>query len=311
MKKILLFTASFTLLVISFSSCKKNNEDVATIPVDDAAALTDLFTRNLVPSQNFTVDNAVGLTVTTAKGSRITFPPSCFMLANGTIATGNVAVEYKEIVDKVDYVLSNKGTISGDLPLESAGTWMLKPTQATNVLRINPAAKVLMNIRRDSAVGGLMDLFNAPAAGNNAGAINWGPKRAQLETLATPFNNFFCALDSVGWGNADRFLTNPSYAMNTKVVASNGTNLNSFSAMFIYKGKKIVWPMYGRAGAAVTDSHVAKAQLGQVVVFGFVNGVFTTGILQDQTVTSDNQTFTVTLTTNTEVAFRTQLSAIL
>jgi hypothetical protein len=39
--------------------------------------------------------------------------------------------------------------------------------------------------------------------------------------------------------------------------------------------------------------------------------VFTTGVLQDQTVTTDGQTFTVTLGTNTEAAFKSQLSGIL
>lgn len=310
MKKNLITAAAIVLITTTFFACKKKTTDVVPT-VDDAKALTEFFERNVVPSQNFSIDNTVGGSAITAKGSKITFPPNAF-LRNGVAVTGNVNIEFKELVDKVDFVLSNKGTLSNDLPLESGGTWMLKPWQGTELLKINPAALVQINIRRDSAVQGNMLLFNANPAGNaNGGAINWGQERRQITPLSTPFNNYFSTLDSVGWGNADRFMTNPQYAVNTKVVSSNGTALTSFSAMFVYKGKKIVWPMQGRSAGAVTDSHVAKNQIGHVVVFGFVNSVFTTGVLLDQTVTTDNQTFTVTLGTNTEAAFKTQLSSVL
>jgi hypothetical protein len=313
MKKILFISATMMLLTVAFESCKKNKDEVAPPPADDAAALSDFFERNVVPSQNFTVDNTVGGSVTTLRGSKIVFPPNCFAAPNGTPVAGNVVVEWKELVDKADFVLSNKGTIANELPLESGGSWMIKPVQGTTVLKINPAAQVRINIKRDSAVQGDMNLFNANPAGNkNGGAINWGvPRQVAIIPLSTPFSNFFCSLDSVGWGNADRFMTSPVYAANTKIEASNGTDLTKFSAMYVYKGRKIVWPMSGRAASAVTDSHIAKNQIGHVVVFGFVNGVFTTGILQDQTVTTDAQTFTVTLNNNTEAAFKVQLSSIL
>jgi hypothetical protein len=312
MKKFLFISVQFALLAIAFTACKKTSDTPPT-PVDDAAALADFFERNVVQSEVFAVDNGAGATVTSKRGTKITFPPNAFSTPTGVVVTGNVNVEFKELVDKVDFVLSNKGTIANELPLETGGSWMMKPTQGTTELRINPAAPVKMNIKRDSAVQGEMNLFNANPAGNkNGGAINWGtPRQLPIVPLSTPFNNFFCTLDSVGWGNADRFMTNPVYANNTKVVASNGTNLNNFSAMYVYKGRKIVWPMSGRASGAVIDGHIAKGQLGHVVVFGFVSGVFTTGILQDQIVTTDAQTFTITLTTNTEAAFKTQLSSIL
>ena len=295
---------------ILITGCKKDQPTT----IDDAAALTDFFERNVVPSQTFTIDNAAGGTATTAKGTRITFPPNCFIGANGGGITGNVNIEFKELVDKVDFVLSNKGTVADGLPLETGGSWMIKATQANAELRINPAAPIKMNIKREDTVDQLkMNLFNANPNGNkNGGAINWGaPRQVPIIPLSTPFNNFFCNLDSVGWGNADRFMTNPVYANNTRVVANNGTNLTNFSAMFIYKGKKIVWPLSGRNAGEVTDSHTAKNQIGHIVVFGYLNGVFTTGILQDQTITSDGQVFTVTLTTNTEAAFKATLSSIL
>jgi hypothetical protein len=318
MKKILFISATFMLLTVAFMACKKSKDEVVPPPppVDDAAALADFFERNVVPSQIFTIDNATGGTVTTTSGAKITFPPTVWTKnprSANIAAVGPVTVEWKECVSKTDFVLSNKGTASNDLPLESGGTWMIKATQGTEVLNINAATPIRINLRRDSLVTGPMLLFNGnPAANKNGGAINWGaPRQADILPLSTPFSNFFCNLDSVGWGNADRFLSAPVYAANTKIVASNGADLINFSAMYVYKGRKIVWPMGGRSAGAVTDSHVAKNQVGHVVVFGFIKGVFTTGVLQDQTVTTDGQTFTVTLGTNTEAAFKSQLSGIL
>jgi hypothetical protein len=316
MKKILFITATMMLLTVAFTACKKSKDEVApTPPVDDAAALADFFERNVVPSQTFTIDNAIGGTVTTTSGAKITFPPNVYVKrprGANIAAVGPVTVEWKECVSKTDFVLSNKGTASNDLPLESGGTWMLKATQGTEVLDLSPTLQVKVNLRRDSLVTGPMLLFNANPAGNkNGGAINWGQERGAITPLSTPFNNYFCNVDSVGWGNADRFLSAPVYAANTKIVASNGADLTGFSAMYVYKGRKIVWPMPGRIAAAVTDSHVAKNQVGHIVVFGFIKGVFTTGVLQDQMVTTDGQTFTVTLGTNTEAAFKSQLSGIL
>jgi hypothetical protein len=315
MKKILFISATMMLLTVTFMACKKSSNEVAPTPVDDAAALADFFERNVVPSQTFIVDNATGGTVTTTSGAKITFPPTVWTKnprSANIAAVGPVTVEWKECVSKTDFVLSNKGTASNDLPLESGGTWMIKATQGTEVLNISPTLQVKVNLKRDSLVTGPMLLFNANPAGNkNGGAINWGQERGTITPLSTPFNNYFCNIDSVGWGNADRFLSAPVYAANTKIVASNGADLTNFSAMYVYKGRKIVWPMGGRSAAAVTDSHVAKNQVGHVVVFGFIKGVFTTGVLQDQTVTTDGQTFTVTLVTNTEAAFKSQLSGIL
>jgi hypothetical protein len=309
MKKLFTITLGIATLLVGLSACKKDN--TATV-ADDAAMLQDFFGRNIVPTQNFTVDAGTGGIFNSAGGTRIKFPPNSLLSPTGQVVTGTVNVEFKEINNKLDFVLSNKGTIADGLPLESGGTWMLKANQAGQQLRINPAAKVELNIKRDSAVQGEMLLFNAgPANNNNANPINWGrPRQQAIVPLATPFSSYFCGLDSVGWGNADRFMSNPVYALNTKVLAAGGTDLTNFSAMFIYKGKKIVWPLQ-KIGNLINDSHTAIGQEGHFVVFGFVNGVFTTGVLQNQTITANNQTFTVTLATDTETAFKALLSSIL
>ncbi len=315
MKKLSMQAIMFFALLTALSGCEKGKKDVQ---LSDAALLEQFFERNMVPTQNFTVDAGAGGVINTAGGTRITFPPNVLLTANGQPVTGTVNVEFKEIIDKADFVLSNKPTISDGLPLESGGTWLLEVKQNGQPLRIragNPAEGVRLNIKRDSAQQGNMQLFNATPK-TNTNAVNWGPPRRPIIPLATPFANYFCNLDSVGWGNADVFMTNPDYAINTTVTANKRTtDLSNFSGMFIYKGRKTVWPLQKDGTIFLfRDSHIAKRQQGHFAVFGFVNGAFTAGILEDKTVMFDNETFDVLLTftgPNAEANFKARLRQIL
>ena len=325
MKKILL--SSLALTVLTFASCKKKSttEECTTCVKDlaaDMAKLAAFHEINVPASQNFTVTAGTLSSITTARGSKLTFPPNCMIGPAGVITSGPVSVEVKEITDKVDFLLANKGTASNGLPLESAGTWMIKLKVGTADARINPAVPLVAQIPRDAvqtANGGAMQLFNAqPAGGVLGGAINWGqPRPAVLDTITQqgPIGQgiklYGFQIDSVGWGNADRFMSNPIYVANTKLVAEGASDMSSMTCAFVYKGRKIIWRMNSVTAAGATDGHIAQGQIGHFIAYGFVNGVFTTGILQDQTVTGPNQTFTVKLVPQSEAAFKAQLTSIL
>ena len=321
MKKILLSSLAISILIIS--SCKKKTDDVCTTCVTDLAAdmakLATFHESNVPASQNFTVTAGVVSNIATYKGRKIVFPVGGFINQAGTVVTaGSVNIEIKEIDDKIDFLLANKGTASNDLPLESAGTWMIKIKQGTQDLRINPASPANVQIPRDAvqtANGGAMQLFNAqPAGGTVGGPINWGaPRQVAMDTTTTVggIKLYSFQLDSVGWGNADRFLTSPNYVLNTKLVAAGARDMSTMSCAFVYKGRRVIWRMGGVTAAGANDSHIASGQIGHFIAYGFVNGVFTTGVLQDQTVTGPNQTFTVTLAPQSEAAFKAQLTSIL
>jgi hypothetical protein len=125
-----------------------------------------------------------------------------------------------------------------------------------------------------------------------------------------PFRSYSFKLDSIGWGNADKFMFNPIYLPNIRVKAKNGEPLNNFSGMFIYQNRRIAWPLR-KSGNDFLDGHIAKGQPGHFVVAGYLGGVFTTGVLQNITLTDGNQTFEITLTPNTEAAFKLQLNGFL
>jgi hypothetical protein len=311
MRKLIVLAMSIALLCLILVGCDKDKTDVVK---SDAELLQDFFKRNMVPSQNFTIDAGTGGVINTVQGTRIEFPPNALVTAAGQPVLGVANIEFKEINEKIDFLLSNKPTIANGLPLESGGTWKLEVKQNGQRLRIRPGVLIRMNIRRDAGQQRNMFLFNAIAKENDdAVALNWGQQRRPIYPLDSPYRNYFCNLDSVGWGNADVFMDNPDYATDIKIfgIGNNITaDLSNFYGMFIYKGRKTVWPLE-KNGTFFNDNHIAKYQPGHFVLFGFVNGAFKAGILEDQPVGMSGQTFFVNLSFDNEAAFKARLRVIL
>ena len=303
----------FSTIIIA---CTKNKNTTESRLTD----LESFFTRNSVPLQTFEISAATGGVITGANGTKFTIPAAAFVTTNGTAATGTIQIEVKELLTKTDLLLSNKPTISGTLPLESGGTWLFKPTMAGQVLRIAPGKLVNVNIPRDTLQGGTGDMFlfnAAPAQGNPNNPINWGDARRggtiggvqNIVPLSSPTNNYFCGLDSVGWGNADRFMSMPNYALGT-VVTGNYTSLTNTTCFYLYKGKKIVWPV-SKNSAGFLDGHIAKNQVGHLVMFEIVNGQLMVGTKQNMTILANNETHNITMSATSEAAFKTLLQSLL
>jgi hypothetical protein len=311
MRKVILCVMSMSLFCLIMISCEKGKTDVVK---SDAELLQDFFNRNMVPSQMFTIDAGTGGVINTAEGTRITFPPNALLTASGQLVTGNVAVEFKEINRKADFFLSNKPTVANNAPLESGGTWKLNISKDGAVLRINPAVGIRMNIKRDNNQQGAMQLFSATPKDGDGNIINWGIPLEQRIVIPvdTPFRSYSFKLEFLGWGNADVFMSNPVELPNIRVKSKNGEPLNNFSAIFIYKNRKTAWALRQRIGNEFIDNRIAKDQPGHFILAGYLGGVFTTGILKDQTLTTGNQTIEITLTTTyTEADFKALLNSFL
>ncbi len=319
MKKLTSIAIIALASTIGFVSCKKN--DVPQQQQGVISSMDDFFTRNGAPTQVFTItDVAVGQTFTGSKGTIFTVPANAFVKADGSAVSGAVTVEVRELLTKADLVLSNKPTISSGLPLESGGSWLFQPKQGTDQLRIAPNKKVNMNIPRGANELGDMFLFNAPDAGNKA--VNWGEPRRGVDAngqtgdvmtivpLSTPINNYFCGLDSVGWGNADRFMTNPDYATGTTINVDNYGDYNNATGFFLYTGKKIVWPLM-RGSSTFVDAHIAKNQPGTLVVFEIINGNLYVATKSNVTITGNNEVHNLHMTQMTEADFKTFLQGVL
>jgi hypothetical protein len=148
-------TVMIILMIISLASitCKKDKltENNPTHPVGDSYINTqDFLNQNAVKPQFFTFDNAVGGTFTSSKGSQIIITPNTFT-AGGSIVTGNVTLEFKDIYHKSDMILSQMPTTltNGGL-LESGGMFYIKVMQGSQILSLLPGNAISINLPIDS-----------------------------------------------------------------------------------------------------------------------------------------------------------------
>jgi hypothetical protein len=114
--------------------------------------------------------------------------------------------------------------------------------------------------------------------------------------------------DSVGFCNADRFLTNPNYQNFTINITGVTLPADSCIAAFaLYDTYKGVWPMSHVNSGSITEGHVPNIPV-HFVVYAAVNGYFYCGI--SAVTPSTGSTYTVTLTKMDPTAFKAQVDAL-
>ncbi|MRG45157.1 hypothetical protein GFS24_08525 [Chitinophaga sp. SYP-B3965] len=107
MKKIILSIA--ILAAVGTSSCRKDKQ--VTNDFNDLGTMTAFFEAYAPKAESFTLDAAVGGTITTTKGTKITFPANVFLDANNNVVSGNIKVHVKDILKASDMILGDKPTM--------------------------------------------------------------------------------------------------------------------------------------------------------------------------------------------------------
>lgn len=112
------------------------NRTVGPPPIDA------LFQETVVPSQFIPVDAGRGAVFTGDGGTKIVVPPSAFIDEEGQEVLGEVMVEFKEVVDKSDILLSNVPTTANGLPLVSGGVIYLDAKAGGMPVSIAPSKSI-------------------------------------------------------------------------------------------------------------------------------------------------------------------------
>lgn len=178
------FIASLALSSVLYMGCKKDTEET---PIPSAPySVYALFEKYGAKTQTYQVDldTVVGVKkLIGEKGCIIRFIHSPLLHSNGSIVTGIVNVELKEIYSKKDILLSNVPTVSNENALVSGGEIFLRITQNGEELVPYPN-----HIR-----------ISIPA-GNNPDTdmmVYYGKGKQGLEGDTTINNRFSWALDSL------------------------------------------------------------------------------------------------------------------
>jgi hypothetical protein len=236
---------------ISMTSCTNNDTPtsstetpvVAATPTEFAAVRTEALT-NL--TQKFTVTQATGTaTVTTDKGVKISINRDA-LRKNGVAVTGPINIEYAELFDKGQMLVTNKPTMGlttdgkKDL-LVSAGEFYIKASQdgvaletLSNITLLVPTS---LTNGVDTAmvlkIGNIEDTENLVWK-NVAETTGTNNEKAGVQIDA---NNYHVSLTNFGWANVSHFNTDTRLKTTVLVHAPGGYN-NTNSAVYIsYDGK--------------------------------------------------------------------------
>lgn len=199
------------LILICFASftCKKDTLDVndPANTNDTYSSTQDFFNKNGVQSEFFTFNEDTGGSFNSVKGSQIIIPPNTFVDAGGNPVSGNVTLEFKDIYDKSDMVLSDMSTEDyNNNILVSGGMFYIRIKQNAQALDLAVGKKIVVRMPLDSTD---LDTSMAPyVSGQDSSSNNlWWPSYndSLLYTATDYIYNIYNYNnpDSGSWYNCD------------------------------------------------------------------------------------------------------------
>ena len=241
-----LFAMLFAL-TLSFMSCDSNDDnDAANTPptAQEFNAIRQIALDNL--TQNFQIDAANGTTtLTSEKGVEIDINSNCLTL-NGNPVTGLIDIEYVEIFDGGEMLVTNKTTMgalpNGDMAmLISGGAFYINATQNGQqlVLGCGMNLKIPANLTApdpnmilwDGTINAAGDLIWEEQDGNGA-----GQNGVFLEgTGITPI--YYAFFNSFGWTNVDRFYNHSGPKTQILAGVPAGYNYENSAVYLHYDGE--------------------------------------------------------------------------
>ncbi|MEG0850547.1 hypothetical protein ACHRVK_07025 [Flavobacterium plurextorum] len=226
------------LLIITFVSCDTSDGDDIIISPPTSAAFKSISEKGLKKNtQNFTITAGTGVvTLTSAKGVKLTLNGDC-LTKNGNPVTGQVDIEYVELFDKGNMLISNKPTM-GIMPdgkknlLISGGEFFIKATQGGVELKTSCYMNLIVPTALTNGLDNAMTLWNGVI--DERGELAWEQPKPNADGTGGKGGvqgegaNYYVTFGKFGWTNVDRFYSDPRPKTTLLVKAPEGyTNENS------------------------------------------------------------------------------------
>ncbi|MEG1237732.1 hypothetical protein [Flavobacterium sp. 2] len=226
------------LLIITFVSCDTSDGDDIIISPPTSAAFKSISEKGLKKNtQNFTITAGTGVvTLTSAKGVKLTLNGDC-LTKNGNPVTGQVDIEYVELFDKGNMLISNKPTM-GIMPdgkknlLISGGEFFIKASQGGVELKTSCYMNLIVPTALTNGLDNAMTLWNGVI--DERGELAWEQPKPNADGTGGKGGvqgegaNYYVTFGKFGWTNVDRFYSDPRPKTTLLVKAPEGyTNENS------------------------------------------------------------------------------------
>ena len=206
------------VLSLTLSSSKKNKTiELEPEPTPSAELNTtnlQSLIRNLsTPKQSFSINAGNYSTLTLTNGTKIVIYPNSFLTSTGSVVTGMITIEAKDVLSKKDMVLNNAFPVSNGQLLTSGGEVYFMATQAGQKLKINPTGSVSYKVPAGSSPSSsMLEFYSAGTSDLSNTNLNWLTPAATasvlpvMDSVSGPSAWVYdFKSDSVGWSNCDYF----------------------------------------------------------------------------------------------------------
>jgi len=314
MKKLFLIAC----LPILFSTCKKDKKadpEPDPAPSDTYSSLNDFFEKNGVQKQTFTFDVATGGSFVTPQSTTINIPP------NALDATGNITLEFKDIYQKSDMVLSDMPTILSDgKPLTSGGEIFIRALSNGTPVNIVKGKQLEIRLPMVSLPTASMTPFVGTTY--SVGTSNvWTPSQTQTITpVVQPTLNanyigyynlqmseFSSPLSNGTWVNCDHPHF-PSSQPQSQFKVKVGNAFSSPQVYLVFKSSKTVVPIYMDQTSTFVYAYAPINYDCTVIAINLRDGKLYSAIAP--TKIAADQTFNVDLKQTTTEDFKTALKSL-
>ncbi len=234
--------ALIALLSAAFQSC--NKETPLNPSAQEFKNIREIALENIKQVFNFQAEDGA-VTFTSEKGVKLTINGNC-LTRNGNPVSGPVKLEFAEMFDRGDMLVTNKAT-NGKLPdgtqamLVSGGEFYIQALQDGQALELTCG----MHMEVPTALSGgddfEMELFKGVV--EDDGNVVWEKnKQAEFgiredQGGAATGNQYFAYFSTFGWTNVDRFYNDPRPKTTILVDVPEGYDANNSAVYLSYDGE--------------------------------------------------------------------------
>ncbi|WP_111307728.1 hypothetical protein [Confluentibacter sediminis] len=264
------------LTVLLFTSCSKSDVkdddcdglcSVAT--AEEFNAIREQSLADLTQTFQFNAEDSY-VSLTSDKGVTININPACLTL-NGNAVTGTVDLEFVELFDKGNMLVTNKPTM-GRLPngdkalLISGGEFFVQATQNGETLETTCDIQLGIPVGLTGGVDNEMTLWTGTI--DEDGNLAWTEdKRDNTNGQGGVFaegNQYYAFLGDFGWSNVDRFYNDPRSKTTILVGVPEGYDNTNCSIFLSYDGENTGLANLDtyNAGTGLFSEHYGQIPIG-------------------------------------------------
>lgn len=233
------------ITVLALAGCSEKDDNNSLSSIASAEEFNAIQKSALIEkTQTFQFNTEEGwVTLTSENGVKINITTECLTL-NGNAVTGDVDLEFVELFDKGDMLITNKPTMgiisTGDKSLLiSGGEFFIEATQDGKILETTCSIELEIPANLTGGIDSEMLLWNGTIDEN--GDLAWEEDKegevagrgADGEVIST----YYAFLNVFGWSNVDKFYSDTREKTTILVDVPEGYNDTNSAVYLSYDGE--------------------------------------------------------------------------